>query len=114
MSWIVLLGFLLGIVMGLTFKVPLPPIYGRYLGIAILAALDSVVGGIRSLYEKNFNERLFIAGFFTNSLLATFITFLGDRVGVDLALAAIVAFGVRMFQNLTLIRRYIFQSRRWE
>jgi len=33
------------------------------------------------------------------------LTYLGDRLGVELHLAAIVAFGVRLFNNLAIIRR---------
>jgi small basic protein len=47
-------------------------------------------------------------------LLAAFIVFLGDRLGIDLYLAAVVAFGVRLFQNLALVRRHYFQKRHWE
>ena len=34
------------------------------------------------------------------------LAFLGDKIGVDLFLAAVVALGTRVFLNLSLIRRY--------
>ncbi|MCL5942680.1 MAG: small basic family protein, partial [Actinobacteria bacterium] len=37
------------------------------------------------------------------------ITFCGDRLGVNLYLAAVIAFGVRLFQNLAIIRRLVFK-----
>ena len=59
--------------------------------------------------ERTFNDRLFISGFVTNTILAALITFLGDRLGVNLYLAAVVAFGVRLFQNLAVIRRIVIK-----
>ena len=47
----------------------------------------------------------FLSGLVTNALLAAGLTFLGDRLGVELYYAAIVAFGVRLFNNLAIIRR---------
>lgn len=38
--------------------------------IGILACVDSVLGGIRSHLDKNFNFGIFISGFFGNGLLS--------------------------------------------
>ena len=103
-----------GIVLGLLLKIPVPPNLVKYLGISVLAALDSAVGGLRASLEHKFNDKLFITGFFSNTMLAAFIVFMGDRLGVDLYLAAVVAFGVRLFQNLALVRRFYFQQRHWD
>ena len=35
------------------------------------------------------------------------LTLVGDRLGVELYYAAIIAFGVRMFNNLAIIRRLL-------
>jgi len=35
---------------------------------------------------------------------------LGDRLGLELYLAAVVVFGVRLFQNLGIIRRYLLKK----
>jgi small basic protein len=40
-----------------------------------------------------------------SALLAGLLTLIGDRLGVELYLAAIVAFGVWLFDNLARIRR---------
>lgn len=111
MGWLFpLIGLILGVILGLILKVDIPPVYVKYLSVALLAALDSVFGGLRANFEGNFNNKLFITGFFTNMLLAALITLLGDRLGVDLYLAAVVAFGVRIFQNLAIIRRHLFKT----
>ena len=38
--------------------------------------------------------------------IAAGLTFLGDRLGIDLYLVALFAFGWRIFQNVAVIRRH--------
>jgi small basic protein len=102
------LGLLAGIVVGLIFSLSIPTDYARYTAIAVLAALDSILGAARAELESHYDNRVFISGLLTNMLLAGLLTFLGDRLGVDLYVAAIVAFGVRLFNNLGIIRRRLF------
>lgn len=84
--------------------------YSGYLAIAIIAALDSVFGGIVATLKKNFNLTIFITGFFGNAILAILLTILGQKLNVDIYLAAIVVFVGRMFTNLAIIRRYYVDS----
>lgn len=112
--WIVVmlavLGLGLGLVVGLNVPLALPQVYARYMSVAVLAALDSVFGGIRSALEDNYDHVIFITGFFSNVLLAAGLTLIGDRLGIELYLAAVVAFGVRLFQNLAIIRRHLLKK----
>ena len=87
-----------------------PSGFGKYMSIAVLAALDSVFGGIRAYMEDGFDNTIFITGFVTNALLAAGLAYLGDRLGVELYLAAVIVFGVRLFQNLAIIRRYLLKK----
>ena len=80
--------------------------YSGYLAIAIVAALDSVFGGITSILNGKFNITVFVSGFFGNAILSILLTWLGIRLNVDIYLAAIVVFVGRMFTNLAIIRRY--------
>ena len=80
--------------------------YSSYLAIAIVAALDTVFGGIASVVKGNFDLKIFLSGFFGNSILSIVLTYLGNRLNVDIYLAAIVVFVGRMFTNLAIIRRY--------
>lgn len=107
---LVLFCLLLGIFIGLEIPVFIPFLLAKYMSIAILAALDSVFGGIRAYMEDVFDTVVFISGFFVNILLAAGLAYLGDRLGVELYLAAVVAFGVRIFQNLAIIRRYLLKK----
>ncbi|HHW41080.1 MAG TPA: small basic family protein [Syntrophomonadaceae bacterium] len=103
--WLPLLGLLLGIAIGSALYIPIPGAFAKYLSVAVLASLDSVFGGLKSILEDNFDGTILLTGFFTNALLAALLAYLGDRLGVDLYLAAVFAFGVRLFQNLAIIRR---------
>jgi small basic protein len=105
--WLPLLGLLAGIVIASLLSFSVPVEFARYTAIAILAALDSVLGAARSELEGTYDNEVFTTGLVTNMLLAALLVFLGDRLGVDLSIAAIVAFGVRLFNNLAIIRRYL-------
>lgn len=102
-----LIGFVAGLLIGFYMPITIPVQYAPYMSIAVLAALDSVFGGIKSLEENSFDVNIFITGFFSNTLLAGFLAYFGDRLGIPIYLAAIFAFGVRIFQNLAIIRRQI-------
>ncbi|MCL5037663.1 MAG: small basic family protein [Chloroflexi bacterium] len=101
--WLVL-GLLVGLLMGAFLPFTIPAAYSKYISVAFLAGLDSVLGGVRAGLEKRFDILSFISGFIMNALLAALLTYMGDRLGVDLYLAAIITFGVRIFQNLGFIR----------
>ncbi len=95
---------ILGIILGMN----LPTIsysYSGYLAIAIIAALDSVFGGLTSVLKKNFDIKIFVSGFFGNAILAMLLTYLGEKLNVDIYLAAVIVFVGRMFTNLSIIRR---------
>ena len=105
--WLPLLGLVLGIVLGLLSDIQIPTVYENYLSIAVLAALDTMIGGIRAQLQQVYDDKVFISGFFFNIALAAGLAFLGVHIGVDLYLAAIFAFGVRLFQNIAVIRRIL-------
>ena len=42
----------------------------------------------------------------SRGVVAVGLTFVGDRLGIDLYLVALFAFGLRIFQNVALIRRH--------
>ena len=104
--WLPIIGLLVGVVIGSVFSITIPAQYSRYTAIAILAASDSILGAARAQLEGQYDNRIFISGFCVNTLLAGLLTFVGDRLGVELYYAAIVAFGVRLFNNLAIIRRH--------
>ncbi|MCE4048400.1 MULTISPECIES: small basic family protein [Bacillaceae] len=110
--WLPIFGLIIGISLGLMTDITVPDEYANYLSIAVLAALDTLFGGIRAHLQNIYDEKVFVSGFFFNILLAASLAFLGVHLGVDLYLAAIFAFGVRLFQNIAVIRRIILTK--WE
>ena len=106
--WLIpLFGLLAGALIGSIVSVQIPIIFAKYLSVAVLAALDSVLGGVRCVFEDTFNGLILMTGFISNALLAALLAYLGDRLGVDLYMAAVFFFGVRIFQNLATIRHYL-------
>ncbi len=101
----IIVGCLIGIVLGANAPT-ISYIYTDYLAIAIIAALDSVLGGISATLKNNFDFKIFVSGFFVNAILSILLTLLGNKLNVDIYLAAIVVFVGRMFNNLTIIRRH--------
>ncbi len=101
----ILLGCILGAIIGMNAPI-ISYTYSSYLAIAVIAALDSVFGGITSVIKKNFDIKIFVSGFFGNAILSILLTILGEQLNVDIYLAAIVVFVGRMFTNLAIIRRY--------
>lgn len=110
--WLMVLFLGLGIGLGLLSDFSIPALYSNYLSLAILAAFDTLLGGIRAHFEHVFNQFIFVTGFFFNITLAIILTFIGEQLGVDLYLAAVFAFGWRLFQNIAIIRRRLFD--RWQ
>jgi small basic protein len=104
--WLPIIGLLVGVAISYLLSITIPTQYSRYTAMAILAASDSVLGAARAHLEGQYDNRVFISGFCVNAILAGFLTFVGDRLGVELYYAAIVAFGVRLFNNLGMIRRH--------
>lgn len=105
----IIIGCLIGVILGVNAPI-ISYTYSKYLAIAIIAALDSIFGGISSTLKGNFDFKVFVSGFFGNAILSMLLTYLGDKLNVDIYLAAIVVFVHRMFLNLTIIRKYYIEK----
>ncbi|MDA7025960.1 small basic family protein [Bacillus sp. CLL-7-23] len=105
--WLPVLGLLLGIAIGFSTNFTIPSEYSSYLSLAILAALDTMIGGIRAHLQSMYDELIFVTGFFFNIVIAIGLAFLGVHLGVDLYLVGMFAFGIRLFQNIAVIRRIL-------
>lgn len=100
------IGLLIGFVIVYVANITVPAGFAAYLSLASLAGLDAVIGGIRAGLEDKFKNDIFVSGFVVNTLLAVLLAYVGEQIGVELFLAAVVAIGGRIFLNLSLIRRY--------
>lgn len=108
---IALVALLLGIGAGLLLQPTLPVALAPYLPVIVVAALDTVLEGVRTRLEGGYHEGEFIVAFLSNTILAGFIVWVGDRLGVpELSIGIVIVFGVRMFESLAGIRRFIFRE----
>lgn len=109
---IAIVGLVIGVVAGLMLEPTVPLILQPYLPIAVVAALDALFGGLRAMLEGMFDDKVFIVSFLSNVVVAAFIVFLGDQLGVggQLSTAVVVVLGIRIFANAASIRRRIFKA----
>ncbi|NLK71544.1 MAG: small basic family protein [Clostridiales bacterium] len=107
---VAIIGLVLGVIIGLFLPNFYPAEYSFYISIAVLAALDSIFGAVRSNMEGRFDMAIFISGFLGNAVLAGALAFIGDKMGVPLYYAAIFVFGGRLFQNFAVIRRLLIDK----
>ena len=105
----IIIGCVIGAVIGINIPT-IPYTYSAYLAISIIAALDSVLGGIVANLNGKFDFKTFVSGFFGNAILSILLTYLGKKLDVDIYIGAIVVFVGRMFNNLGIIRRYYVEK----
>ncbi len=106
------LGLVAGIVLGLLLQ-PAVPLWAQpYLPIAVVAALDAVFGAVRALLDGIFDDKVFVVSFLSNVIVAAFIVYLGDQLGVgsQLSTGVVVVLGIRIFSNAAAIRRHLFRA----
>ncbi|WP_130864316.1 small basic family protein [Bacilliculturomica massiliensis] len=109
MFLIILVGLGIGLIAGFVLNISYPTEYAFYITMALLAALDSLMGAARSQMEGKYNSVVFVTGFVTNAILAGALTYLGDLLGVPIYYAAIFTFGGRLFNNLAVIRHHLLE-----
>ena len=99
------LGLIIGVVVGLFVRPDIPVFLQPYLPIAIVAALDAILGATRGWLEGVFSDRVFVVSFLSNVLIAGLIVFVGDQIGVgsQLSNGVIVVLGIRIFNNDVLV-----------
>lgn len=104
-----LIGILLGVIIGWFLPFEIPFEYTRYTAVVILGIVDALIGAIRArLTKDHYDPWIFATGLFFNILLALGITLFGDMLGLDLYLAATVVFTFRIFRNVGIARRAMF------
>lgn len=102
--WYVFIGLTVGIIIGLYTQVEIPIEFARYTAVGILGILDSLLGAIRADLQKKYDTTIFLSGLVFNMTLAMLITYLGDKLSLDLYLAVLIVFTFRIFANMATIR----------
>lgn len=108
--WWSVAGFAAGVILGIYAPLSIPIQFARYTAVGITGIVDSIFGAISADLKGEYNPVIFISGLLFNMLVAMLITYLGDRLGIDLYLAVIVVFTLRIFTNLSTLR-YSFLTR---
>jgi small basic protein len=109
---IALVGLVVGIIIGLVFEPAIPLWLQPYLPIAVIAALDAVVGAARALLDGVFRDRIFVVSFLSNVVIAAMIVWLGDLLGVgsQMSTGVVVVLTMRIFANAAAIRRHLLKA----
>ena len=106
------IGLAVGLALGLWLHPDVPVWMQPYLPIAVIAALDALFSGLRAALDGIFDDKVFVVSFLSNVVVAAFIVFLGDQLGVgsQLSTGVVVVLGLRIFTNVASIRRHIFKA----
>ena len=101
------LGLVVGIVAGLLLQPSVPVWADVYMPIAV-----AVFGAVRALLGGIFDDKVFVISFLSNVIVAAFIVYLGDQLGVgsQLSTGVVVVLGIRIFSNVAAIRRHLFRA----
>ena len=96
--------------------------FARYTAIAVLAGLDTVLGGLRAHLKGQYDDLVLVTGFFANTVLAGLLVMLGEKLGLEagygnervsaMMIAAVVVFGTRIFNNLAVLRHLLIDRLR--
>ena len=110
MTW-AFLGILIGAIIGLAFNFSIPIELTKYSAVIIMGVLDALFGAIRAETSNDqFDGIIFITGLAFNIVLSVLITVLGDKLGLDLYLAAAFVFTFRIFTNVGATRRHLLDQ----
>lgn len=102
--YLIILGLIFGVLIGGFLQLDIPGEYTRYTAVAIIGILDSLFGAIKASVDKKYDTTIFVTGLAFNMIIAVLITFIGDKLSLDLYLAILVAFMIRILANIGIIR----------
>lgn len=100
-----IIGLIVGIALGIYAPGYIPKEYAAMFSVALMAGLDTAFGGLRAGMEGVYDNTVFISGFLVNIVLSAFFCYAGVLLGIDFYMVVILVLGMRIFQNLAIIRR---------
>ena len=90
-----IIGLVFGIIGGILTPGFVPKVYAPYFSVALMAGLDTAFGGLRAAMEGDYDNVVFLSGFLVNIMLSVFFCYM----------VVILVLGMRIFNNLAIIRR---------
>ncbi len=106
----VVLSLIAGALVGYFCNITIPVEYSKLFSVALLAGFDAVFGALKAVWLNTFDNVNFLSGFFSNTLLAALLVYVGDNLSIDLYYVALFVFGLRIFKNLSYIRHCLIKK----
>lgn len=106
MGWIAIFAGVAGFLIVYLPAFKVPPQFGPYLSVAVMAGLDAVVGGARAIQEGTFKANIFLSGFVQTVIVAVILSAFGDAINVPIWFATVFVFTGRILNNVSYMRRY--------
>ena len=103
-----LIGITIGIFIGTA--VPISSLNVNICAVILVTSIDSVIGAVKAKFEKAFDDKIMISGFTVNLMAAMLLLCFGSYLNMNLHYMAFIAFGIRIFKNLSLIRRHLIKN----
>ena len=100
-----IIGLVFGIIGGILTPGFVPKVYAPYFSVALMAGLDTAFGGLRAAMEGDYDIVVFLSGFLVNIMLSVFFCYAGIMMDIDFYMVVILVLGMRIFNNLAIIRR---------
>ena len=98
------IGLIFGVVGGILTPGFVPKMYAPYFSVALMAGLDTAFGGLRAAMEGDYDDMVFLSGFFVNIVISVFFCYAGIMMDIDFYLIVILVLGMRIFNNVAIIR----------
>lgn len=107
MWWLPVLGLVLGIGLGVFLPIEVPGVYNYYFAVALMAALDGVLGGLEEGLRGSFDLFSFWSKILATTIFALLLVFIGDHLGVELYLAILFALCYRILKSVNGIHSFL-------
>jgi small basic protein len=107
--YIPFVGLCIGAIIGLLFPTHIPVEYSQYVAVAILASLDSVLGGINAKLKALIKKKFLYPDFYKCGFCGIADLY-RKEIGFRFVSCGYCSFGTRLFQNIAEIRRYMLKN----
>ena len=103
-------GFIIGAVVGWITNIYVSDTVSYYAAAIILAVSDSVMGAIKNYLGESYRFKEFLIGIVVNVVAVIAFIFAGSKLGIDLYMAVEIVFGIKIFEKISKIRRFLLNK----